>query len=33
MKQYWAKIQSSYIFEESEQIPDGNLNFLLFFKD
>ena len=26
------KTQSSYIFEESELIPDGNLNFLLFLK-
>ena len=33
MKQFWAKPQSSYIFEESELlIPDVNLNFLLFLK-
>ena len=28
MKQFWAKTQSSYIFEESEV----NLSFLLFLK-
>ena len=30
MKQFWAKTQSSYIFEESELlIPDDNLNFFI----
>ena len=33
MKQFWAKTQSSYVFEESELlIPDDEFNILLFLK-
>ena len=32
MKQFWAKTQSSYVFEESELIQDDEFNFLLFLK-
>ena len=32
MKQFWAKTQSSYIFEVKTLTPNDNLNFLLFVK-